>query len=184
MSLTFCLEVKVFGACYFSIVIDFLLLFVLQNEHDKIRELSQQLAIEKKRAATYKRHLEMIFEQIEEHNESLSKKIQHIVDSVKEIEDKEQSTLQFQQSSLCFVQIQSNLVHRMLCNSQYLLFFCLSRNSGSPPFPQKCLRGIYRTCIIMLHLFGAYHVHSFRAHRLPSVSMALRLLGIKNFPEG
>ncbi|XP_012074749.1 protein FAR1-RELATED SEQUENCE 5 isoform X2 [Jatropha curcas] len=60
------------------------------NEHDKIRELSQQLAIEKKRAATYKRHLELIFEQIEEHNESLSKKIQHIVDSVREMENKEQ----------------------------------------------------------------------------------------------
>ncbi|KAG6730726.1 hypothetical protein I3842_01G094700 [Carya illinoinensis] len=60
------------------------------NEHDKIRELSQQLAIEKKRAATYKRHLEMIFEHIEEHNESLSKKIQYIVDNVKEMESKEQ----------------------------------------------------------------------------------------------
>ncbi|KAF3945060.1 hypothetical protein CMV_028527 [Castanea mollissima] len=60
------------------------------NEHDKIRELSQQLAIEKKRAATYKRHLEMIFEHIDEHNESLSKKIQYIVDNVKEMETKEQ----------------------------------------------------------------------------------------------
>ncbi|KAH7521351.1 hypothetical protein FEM48_Zijuj07G0023900 [Ziziphus jujuba var. spinosa] len=60
------------------------------NEHDKIRELSQQLAVEKKRAATYKRHLELIFEHIEEHNETLSKKIQHIVDSVKEMETKEQ----------------------------------------------------------------------------------------------
>ncbi|KAH7835895.1 hypothetical protein Vadar_030937 [Vaccinium darrowii] len=60
------------------------------NEHDKIRELSQQLAVEKKRAATYKRHLEMIFEHIEEHNESLSKKIQHVVDSVKEMESEEQ----------------------------------------------------------------------------------------------
>ncbi|XP_065850322.1 protein FAR-RED ELONGATED HYPOCOTYL 3-like [Euphorbia lathyris] len=56
------------------------------NEHDKIRELSQQLAIEKKRAATYKRHLELLFEQIEEHNESLSKKIQHIVESVRDME--------------------------------------------------------------------------------------------------
>ncbi|WVZ02543.1 hypothetical protein V8G54_023349 [Vigna mungo] len=56
------------------------------NEHDKIRELSQQLACEKKRSATYKRHLELIFEHIEEHNESLSKKIQHIVDSVREME--------------------------------------------------------------------------------------------------
>ncbi|KAL2332216.1 hypothetical protein Fmac_019797 [Flemingia macrophylla] len=60
------------------------------NEHDKIRELSQQLALEKKRSATYKRHLELIFEHIEEHNVSLSKKIQHIVDSVKELETKEQ----------------------------------------------------------------------------------------------
>ncbi|KAG5242129.1 hypothetical protein OIU76_025289 [Salix suchowensis] len=62
------------------------------NEHDKIRELSQQLAMEKKRAATYKRNLELIFEQIEEHNESLSKKIQHIVDSVGDMENKEQKS--------------------------------------------------------------------------------------------
>ncbi|CDP17140.1 unnamed protein product [Coffea canephora] len=59
------------------------------NEHDKIRELSQQLAVEKKRAATYKRHLEMIFEHIEEHNLSLSKKIQDVVNNVREIESKE-----------------------------------------------------------------------------------------------
>lgn len=59
------------------------------NEHDKIRELSQQLTIEKKRAATYKRHLEMVFEHIEEHNQGLSKKIQHIVESVREMESKE-----------------------------------------------------------------------------------------------
>nr|KYP58442.1 hypothetical protein KK1_013849 [Cajanus cajan] len=63
-----------------------------QNEHDKIRELSQQLALEKKRSATYKRHLELIFEHIEEHNDSLSKKIQHIVDSVNEMETKEQQS--------------------------------------------------------------------------------------------
>lgn len=73
---------------YHNLVFFFYLAF--QNEHDKIRELSQQLAVEKKRAATYKRHLELIFEHIEEHNESLSKKIQHIVDSVKEMETKEQ----------------------------------------------------------------------------------------------
>lgn len=62
------------------------------NEHDKIRELSQQLALEKKRAANYKRHLELIVEQIEEHNESLAKKIQHVVDSVKNIEDEEKKS--------------------------------------------------------------------------------------------
>ncbi|XP_019448574.1 PREDICTED: protein FAR1-RELATED SEQUENCE 1-like isoform X1 [Lupinus angustifolius] len=64
------------------------------NEHDRIRELSQQLAIEKKRSANYKRHLEMLFEHIEEHNESLSKKIQYIVESVKEMETKEQNSRQ------------------------------------------------------------------------------------------
>ncbi|XP_075521767.1 uncharacterized protein LOC142555020 isoform X2 [Primulina tabacum] len=61
------------------------------NEHDKIRELSRQLAVEKKKVATYKRHLEMIFEHIEEHNQSLSKKMQDIVNSVKEMESKEGS---------------------------------------------------------------------------------------------
>ncbi|KAL3636870.1 hypothetical protein CASFOL_019169 [Castilleja foliolosa] len=60
------------------------------NEHDKIRELSQQLAIEKKKVATYKRHLEMIFEHIEEHNQSLTNKIQDIMESVREMESKEQ----------------------------------------------------------------------------------------------
>ncbi|KAH0666904.1 hypothetical protein KY285_028110 [Solanum tuberosum] len=60
------------------------------NEHDKIRELSQQLAAEKKRSATYKRHLEMIFEHIEEHNQSLSKKIQDIVHNVRELESRDQ----------------------------------------------------------------------------------------------
>lgn len=60
------------------------------NEHDKIRELSQQLAIEKKKVATYKRHLEMIFEHIEEHNQSLGKKIQNIMNSVRDVESTEQ----------------------------------------------------------------------------------------------
>ncbi|CAN0878342.1 Protein FAR1-RELATED SEQUENCE 5 [Linum grandiflorum] len=60
------------------------------NEHDRIRELSQQLAAEKKRAATYKRHLEMIFEQIEEQNQSLSNKIRHVVQSVRDIDNEDQ----------------------------------------------------------------------------------------------
>ncbi|CAA7016681.1 unnamed protein product [Microthlaspi erraticum] len=59
------------------------------NEHDKIQELMQQLAAEKKRAATYKRHLEMLFEQIEQHNESLTKRIQHIVDNVRDLEQRD-----------------------------------------------------------------------------------------------
>ncbi|KAG4973912.1 hypothetical protein JHK87_030733 [Glycine soja] len=64
------------------------------TEQDKIRELSQQLATEKKRSAAYKRHLELIFEQIEEQNDNLSKKIQHIVDGVKEMEAKEEHSRQ------------------------------------------------------------------------------------------
>ncbi|CAL0304198.1 unnamed protein product [Lupinus luteus] len=64
------------------------------NEHDRIRELSQQLAMEKKRSANYKRQLEMLFEHIGEHNESLSKKIQYIVENVKEMETKEQNNRQ------------------------------------------------------------------------------------------
>ncbi|KAK7257877.1 hypothetical protein RIF29_32173 [Crotalaria pallida] len=70
------------------------------NEHDRIQELSQQLAIEKKRSANYKRQLEMLFEHIEEHNESLSKKIQYIVKSVKEMETKEQHTHRLVQPSI------------------------------------------------------------------------------------
>ncbi|KAL8154826.1 hypothetical protein AgCh_000252 [Apium graveolens] len=58
------------------------------NEHDKIKELSQQLAIEKKRAASYKRQLELVFEHIEEHNKCLSNNIQDIVNSMKEMESK------------------------------------------------------------------------------------------------
>ncbi|XP_024631464.1 protein FAR1-RELATED SEQUENCE 6 [Medicago truncatula] len=63
--------------------------------HDRVRELTQQLAIEKKRAETYKRNLDLLYECIEEHNEAVSKKIQHIVESVKEMEAKEQES-QFQ----------------------------------------------------------------------------------------
>lgn len=66
-----------------------------QSGHDRVRELTQQLAIEKKRAETYKRNLDLLYEYIEEHNEAVSKKIQHIVESVKEMEAKEQES-QFQ----------------------------------------------------------------------------------------
>lgn len=75
-----------FCLVHFFFLLTSLFLCQSQIDHDKIRELSQQLAIEKKRSATYKRHIELIFDYIEEHNETLSKKIQHIVDSVKEME--------------------------------------------------------------------------------------------------
>lgn len=68
----------------------------MQSEHDKIRELSVQLAIAKNRAETferqaamYKRQIHMIFESIEEHNQSLTSKIQKVVDNVKEFESKD-----------------------------------------------------------------------------------------------
>ncbi|XP_051131633.1 protein FAR-RED ELONGATED HYPOCOTYL 3-like isoform X2 [Andrographis paniculata] len=67
------------------------------NEHDKIRELSLQLAIAKTRAETferqaaiYKRQLHTIVQHIEEHNHSLSNKIQKVLHSVKELESKDQ----------------------------------------------------------------------------------------------
>ncbi|CAJ2661013.1 protein FAR1-RELATED SEQUENCE 3-like [Trifolium pratense] len=58
--------------------------------HDRVRELTQQLDLEKKRTETYKRNLELLYEYIEEHNETVSKQIQQIVESVKEVEAKEQ----------------------------------------------------------------------------------------------
>ncbi|GAU21949.1 hypothetical protein TSUD_110900 [Trifolium subterraneum] len=61
-----------------------------ESGHDRVRELSQQLALEKNRTETYKRNLELLYEYIEEHNETVSKQIQQIVESVKEIEAKEQ----------------------------------------------------------------------------------------------
>lgn len=73
----------------FHVVLALFSLF-LQNEHDKIRELTQQLALERKRATTYKRQLELLFQQIDEHNESLSKKVKHIVDSVQQMENNDQ----------------------------------------------------------------------------------------------
>ncbi|KAL4355769.1 hypothetical protein AHAS_Ahas09G0019800 [Arachis hypogaea] len=71
------------------------------GEWDRIRELNQQLTAEKKRSVTYKRHLEVEHIDVDEYNESLLKKIQHIVDNVKEMESKEeQSQLNFQSATL------------------------------------------------------------------------------------
>ncbi|EYU29805.1 hypothetical protein MIMGU_mgv11b020473mg [Erythranthe guttata] len=69
---------------------------VKESEHEKIRELSLQLAIAKnraetseKQAATYKRQLHMIVGHIEEHNQSLSNKIQKVLNNVNELESKD-----------------------------------------------------------------------------------------------
>ncbi|KAJ4959264.1 hypothetical protein NE237_026375 [Protea cynaroides] len=56
------------------------------SDNERIRELSQQLLFEKRRSTAYKRYLELLFKHIDEHTESLSKKIQYIVDAVNEVE--------------------------------------------------------------------------------------------------
>ncbi|XP_043708056.1 protein FAR1-RELATED SEQUENCE 5-like [Telopea speciosissima] len=56
------------------------------SDNEKIRELSQQLLLEKRRSAAFKKYLELLFKHIDEHTESLSKKIQYVVDAVKEVE--------------------------------------------------------------------------------------------------
>ncbi|KAJ4963306.1 hypothetical protein NE237_023245 [Protea cynaroides] len=61
------------------------------SDNERIRELSQQLLLEKRRSTTYKRYLELLFEHIEEHTENLSKKIQYIVDAVNEVESERAS---------------------------------------------------------------------------------------------
>ncbi|KAK9292140.1 hypothetical protein L1049_020739 [Liquidambar formosana] len=56
------------------------------NEHMRIQELTQQLLVERKRSASFRRIIDLLFNHIEEHTQNLSERIQYIVDSVKEIE--------------------------------------------------------------------------------------------------
>ncbi|RVW35821.1 Protein FAR1-related sequence 5 [Vitis vinifera] len=63
---------------------------VYQDEHEKIRELTQSLAFEKRRAAAYKRYLTMVIGYIEEYNERMSKTMNKATENVGEIEVKEQ----------------------------------------------------------------------------------------------
>lgn len=60
------------------------------NEHAKIRELTLQLAEEKKRSANYKKQLDLLFKQFEELDDILSKKIKHVLDTVEELENNNQ----------------------------------------------------------------------------------------------
>ncbi|XLR28349.1 hypothetical protein S83_056249 [Arachis hypogaea] len=88
-------------SAYFSPLTSLFSDTIFRGKRDRIRELNQQLTAEKKRSATYKRHLELILKHIDEYNESLSKKIQHIVDNVKKMVSKEeQSQLNFQLATL------------------------------------------------------------------------------------
>ncbi|KAK9195111.1 hypothetical protein WN943_003229 [Citrus x changshan-huyou] len=56
------------------------------SEDWRVEELTQQLIIERKRSASLRRCLDLLFNHIEEHIQDLSKKIQYIVDNVDKIE--------------------------------------------------------------------------------------------------
>ncbi|KAL5567076.1 hypothetical protein UlMin_030240 [Ulmus minor] len=60
----------------------------LQTESARIRELTQQLLLERKRCASFRKIIDLLFNHIEEHTQGLSKTIQSTVDQVKEIESK------------------------------------------------------------------------------------------------
>lgn len=64
-------------------------LYTFQDEKDmKIRELTAELQRERKRSAAYQEQLDMVLREMEEHSNHLSRNIDDIVQSVKEIESK------------------------------------------------------------------------------------------------
>lgn len=61
----------------------------LQDEKDvKIRELTAELQRERKRSAAYQEQLHMVLREMEEHSNHLSRNIDDIIQSVKEIGSK------------------------------------------------------------------------------------------------
>ncbi|XP_015875767.1 protein FAR1-RELATED SEQUENCE 5 isoform X1 [Ziziphus jujuba] len=56
------------------------------NETMKIQELTQQLLLERKRSASFRKVIDLLFNHIEEHTQDLSRKVQCMVDKVKQIE--------------------------------------------------------------------------------------------------
>lgn len=61
----------------------------LQDEKDvKIRELTAELQRERKRSAAYLEQLEMVLRDMEEHSGHLSKNIEDILKSVREIDSR------------------------------------------------------------------------------------------------
>lgn len=92
----------------------------------------------------------MIFEHIDEHNESLSKKIQYIVDNVKEMETKEQQNQrQFKQFKLVFVSL------------SLLFFFFFAGGRGTEQNQEIAWRLLLDEICIVLILMLAYIVMSF-----------------------
>lgn len=61
----------------------------LQDEKDvKIRELTAELQRERKRSAAYQEQLDIVLREMEEHSSHLSRNIDDIIQSVKDIESK------------------------------------------------------------------------------------------------
>ena len=58
----------------------------LQDDKTKIAELTNELFLERKRSAALREIVDLLFNHIEEHTQDLSKKLQHVVDNVKELE--------------------------------------------------------------------------------------------------
>lgn len=54
----------------------------------KIRELTAELQRERKRSAAYQEQLDMVLREMEEHSSHLSRNIDDIIQSVKDIESK------------------------------------------------------------------------------------------------
>lgn len=74
--------------CLFAFLF-FLPVGMFQDEKDvKIRELMAELQRERKRSAAYQEQLDMVLREMEEHSNHLSRNIDGIVQSVKEIESK------------------------------------------------------------------------------------------------
>ncbi|CAB4285597.1 unnamed protein product [Prunus armeniaca] len=56
------------------------------DDKRKIEELTRELFLERKRSASLREIVDLLFDHIEEHTQDLSKKVQYVVDKVREIE--------------------------------------------------------------------------------------------------
>lgn len=109
---------------------------LLQDEKDKkIQELTTELRNKKRLCATYQEQLNAFMKMVEEHSEQLSKKVQNVVDNLKEFEPIEKELLPHRQSlgtqSKCFFTLPSNCTRHFfsyLCSLYvevyYILNFC------------------------------------------------------------
>lgn len=58
----------------------------IPDDKTKIEELTRELFLERERSASLRKVIDLLFDHIEEHTQDLSKKVQYVVDKVKEIE--------------------------------------------------------------------------------------------------